>query len=316
MMPIAKLGGNTTTCAVVLDFKPPSSLTHCSFIVHGHCASSIKMALLDFYVATLLFHLSSSSPTLSSLMAPRFTSQPLPSKPNGPTPPNSPRSSHALMQAVKITPQARGSAVRSLFDADSPNTPKYQVKDYDAFIEEDLARNKVFTDIEDFMCTVLHLPENWDSPGVYGKTIDDILIANGSFDTARQLYQGVCDKRGIKESDLYDLQVSMLNTALATIRRQHPHVDGHELRFFKNDPTHVFDGVLNINDLSPDLFAVLSSLISDGKGGHVELKMAWAQVLIALETKHLDVTLDSGRGCAYRILTKDGTLILIALNFC
>lgn len=271
----------------------------------------------------LFYHLLSCS--LSAMSSPPNTSTALNAAPDDQacTPPHSPvhhsslppepgaptatRIARPTTQTPKFTPQAQNGGVRTRFD-DTRLIPKYQCKDYDPFLLEDL-KDRVFLDYDKFAERILRVSfPTGSTPKAPFRTEDERVntlvlkvLQNASFTKHLDAFLAMCRTLGSVEHQLYALHAALCNAALEIIEDEYPEFP--PIRFFRNDPKTVHGGILNVHSLSPDLLAVFRSMFkSSGNAedlsindGGPRYRMAWAMPVTAAEFKDTDSGMYDGR---------------------
>ncbi|KAK0218288.1 hypothetical protein EDD85DRAFT_867011 [Armillaria nabsnona] len=196
----------------------------------------------------------------------------------------------------KTTPYNLGAASHRAFHI------KYDRKDYDNFIREDLA-TRVFIPSDDFLRVILHLPGDWRTD----PTITALIEKVKSDEQWKKFWADYAAQCGQKdESMLYHPHSSLCNRALDLIKSDSPLEP--DIGFYRQDPK-VVKGT-NAN-LSPDVITLLLSLfnssqnnIRDIEAGGPKNSVGWPQLLQWLDFKLSETTLDNGR-YATRVLTAD-----------
>ena len=242
------------------------------------------MALVDFYQLVLLYKLAlgdvgilSDHPHPSDMPAPTLMGPPLASIANTrlysfPTylrPEPGSLNRPPTIPTNPSTPQAKGTSAVPKQEPYTGLATKYDSDDYRRFIRQDFEHHRVFVGMEDFMTTVLHVPDDWRSQ--WGPAIREIKV-NQTFIDHHGSYTKHCDTPGSKESAFYAPLVNMVNAILdvaskssfKSVRPKTPQ------RYVRNDPAKVFCGILNEANLSPDIVAVHKDLVHIPKKGKVK----------------------------------------------
>ena len=239
------------------------------------------MALVDFHQLVLLYKLSlcdvgtlSDHPHPSEMPAPTHMGPPLASVANTrlysiptylrPEPRSLTRK--PIIPTNPSTPQAKGTSAVLKQEPYTGLATKYDSDDYRQFIRQDFEHHRVFVGMEDFMTTVLHVPDDWRTQ--WGPAIQEIKV-NQTFMDHHGSYTKHCDTPGSKESAFYAPLVNMVNailditskSPLEYIRPNTPQ------RYVRNDPAKIFCGILNEAHLSPDIVAVHKNLVRVPKKG-------------------------------------------------
>ncbi|KAG7444798.1 uncharacterized protein BT62DRAFT_933850 [Guyanagaster necrorhizus] len=194
----------------------------------------------------------------------------------------------------KTTPYNFGAASHRAFHM------KYERKDYDNFIREDL-ESRVFIPSDDFLRVILHLPRDWRQDSTISALIKKVK-ADEQWKALWDDYKAEC--KTTDETNLYHPHNSLCNRALALIKDGTR--SGPDIGFYRQDPQPVKGS--NV-DLKPDAITLLLSLfnssqnnIEDIKTGGPKNNIGWPQLLQWLEFKLSFTTLDNGR-YATRVLT-------------
>jgi hypothetical protein len=274
------------------------------------------MALIDFYQLAVLHKLSrcdggilsnrSHPPPMPTTTPSSSRSPPdqpdqttLSTSPSAQCVPKAPESKQdATHSARESTPVSVGTAIFQKLNPETDQAPKYDSAKYEEYIAQDFERHRVFVDIDVFMKSVLHVPENWKR--LWGQTIRQIRN-NKAFLIAYTDYSRECETRGGQEQRFYKPLVDMTNaildfsTGLSSDDSVKPRTPQ---RYLRNDPRNILHGVMN--DLSPDIVAVHSGFLPHILPGEKaerrlnESNLTWAQPLQVLEVKPWDNALVDG----------------------
>ncbi|KAK0209753.1 hypothetical protein IW262DRAFT_1498223 [Armillaria fumosa] len=196
----------------------------------------------------------------------------------------------------KTTPYNIGAASYRAFHM------KYDRKDYDNFIREDLL-TRVFIPSDDFLRVILHLPGDWRKD----PSITSLIEKVKNDEQWKKLWADYMVQCGqTDEKLLYRLHSSLCNRALDLIKIDFP--SELDIGFYRQDPKYVKGTNAN---LSPDVITLLLSLfnssknkIADIEAGGPQNSIGWPQLLQWLDFKLSETTLDNGRN-ATRVLTAD-----------
>ncbi|KAK0476419.1 hypothetical protein IW261DRAFT_1367795 [Armillaria novae-zelandiae] len=196
----------------------------------------------------------------------------------------------------KTTPYNVGAASHRAFHM------KYDRKDYDNFIREDLA-TRVFIPSDDFLRVILHLPGDWrEDP-----SITSLIEKVKNDEQWKELWADYVTQCGQKDEKLlYRPHSSLCNRALNLIKIDSP--SEPDIGFYRQDPKYVKGTNAN---LSPDVITLLLSLFNSSKNKIADIEaggptnsIGWPQLLQWLDFKLSETTLDNGRR-ATRVLTAD-----------
>ena len=193
------------------------------------------------------------------------------------------------------TPVAVGTAIKSRLQPDTDEPEDRRSSKFEDYISQDFDNHRIFVDIEVFMKSVLHVPENWRK--LWGPTIDRIKC-HPVFTASHLDYIEKCGKPSTLESEFYDPLVRMGNAILDFSKQKGdpPTKPITPQRYLRNDHKKISGGV--INKLCPDIVTVHEGLldnIEDKKSNGLEQSaLTWANTLQVLELKHRDGALVDG----------------------
>ncbi|KAK0204450.1 hypothetical protein DFS33DRAFT_656915 [Desarmillaria ectypa] len=177
---------------------------------------------------------------------------------------------------------------------------KYERKDYDNFVKEDLA-TRVFIPSDDFLHVILHLPRDWRQDLTISALIQKVK-ADKQWKELWKAYKIQCSNPD--ETKLYHPHNSLCNRALDLIKNECP--SEPEIGFYRQHPKRVKG---TNAELCPDTITLLLSLfnssqnnIADIETGGPKNSIGWPQLLQWLDFKLSKTTLDNGQ-YATRVLT-------------
>ncbi|KAG7444813.1 uncharacterized protein BT62DRAFT_1007838 [Guyanagaster necrorhizus] len=195
---------------------------------------------------------------------------------------------------LKTTPYNFGAASHRAFHM------KYERKDYDNFIREDLEL-RVFIPSDDFLHVILHLPQDWRQDSTISALINKVKV-DEQWKALWNDYKAECRMKD--KTNLYHPHNSLCNRVLALIKDDS--CSGPNIGFYRQDPQPI---KWSNTDLKPDAITLLLSLFSSSKNNIEDIKtespknnIGWPQLLQWLEFKLSFTTLDNGR-YATRALT-------------
>ena len=263
------------------------------------------MALVDLHQLVFLFNLcrtdACSSPVLSQIppVATMPSHPPAPSAKHGRSLPRTPKHNRTTVyDGIGSTPISRGSSIRKRQQEDADKDIRCKREDYDDYIREDF-ESRVFVDFEAFMKSVLHVPDNWKD--AWGPAIAAIK-RNKKFKKCHKEYCQKCDQLGLHETSFYEPFVNTANTVLKILSKSKFAVSDIESeskrggialttpQYYRvNDPKRLSGGVINKNNLSPDLVVVHDDCRPPGEG-----RLHWANPLHVLEVKPYDSAICDG----------------------
>jgi len=185
------------------------------------------MALFDFYQLAVLYNLRCCDAEFlpnHSHPPPMSTTVPSHSSPTGPKAhsslplpefavPKTPRHRRDPATVGGVTPTSRGSSVRPKQEGDTDRVNRYDCRDYEQYIREDLSC-RVFVDFEVFMKDVLHVPEDWKT--LWSPAIDAVKT-DANFNKHHKKFCGLCEEGGTLEKNFYPPLMETANAVLEVV---------------------------------------------------------------------------------------------------
>ena len=257
------------------------------------------MAFIDLHQLVFLYklcHTDTCFPQLLSHLPPMATTR---SHPRVRTRLKTHNLNHNVVyDAPTSTPISRGTSVRKRQEDDADKDVRFKREDYDDYIREDF-ESRVFVDFEVFMKTVLHVPDNWKD--AWGPAIAEVKT-DTRFTKCHREYCEKCDQPGLHEKSFYEPFVDTANAVLTVLSESQfavPDIASESEsggiavttpQYYRvNDPKKLLGGVINKNNLSPDLV-----VLHDDCRPPKERKHHWANPLHVLEVKPYDSAICDG----------------------